>query len=384
MGQRSLRSRVEAAAEDVLATQKYVTPIDVCVRIGWIAPTHVDAWRQGRIASLDEALPVSDEKLGELIGHVRRWAADKELTPGEASYVAATRDRRELRFTADGADAGERAWRTQWFSPDLTEKQAERVTARQSKAPDLVVVQPVKDFTCAECGETGGDLLIMDNAGPLCMTCADMDHLVFLPSGDAALTRRSKKASRLSAVVVRWSRSRKRYERQGLLVEEEALARAEQECLADEDVRARRRERDAERRAVEDVEFQRRFAAEIRKLYPRCPAGRPEAIAEHAVVRGSGRVGRSAAARELDPQALTLAVVASVRHLDTDYDDLLMSGVPREDARDRIRADIDTVLAAWKVSRGSSSGARTSITRPPACRGARPMSCSSRVTCPVS
>ena len=69
--------------------------------------------------------------------------------------------------------------------------------------------------------------------------------LVFLPSGEAALTRRAKKASGLSAVVVRWSRTRKRYERQGLLVEEAALEQAEQQCLADEDARTRRRCRPA-------------------------------------------------------------------------------------------------------------------------------------------
>lgn len=87
------------------------------------------------------------------------------------------------------------------------------------------------------------------------MRCADMDHLVFLPSGDAALTRRAKANSRLSAVVVRFSRAGKRYERQGILVEEHALERAERECLADEEARARRRERDAQRRAVDDVEL---------------------------------------------------------------------------------------------------------------------------------
>jgi hypothetical protein len=41
------------------------------------------------------------------------------------------------------------------------------------------------------------------------------------------------------------------------------------------------------------------------------------------------------------------AVVASVRHLDTPYDELLMSGVRRAEARDRIRADIDRVLDRW-------------------------------------
>ncbi len=66
----------------------------------------------------------------------------------------------------------------------------------------------------------------MDEPGPVCMACANMDQLVFLPSGDAALTRRAKAASHLSAVVVRFSRSRGRYERQGILVEEAALASA--------------------------------------------------------------------------------------------------------------------------------------------------------------
>ena len=55
------------------------------------------------------------------------------------------------------------------------------------------------------------------------MACADLDRLVFLPSGDAALTRRARKHSTLSPVVLRFSRARKRHERQGLLVEEDAL-----------------------------------------------------------------------------------------------------------------------------------------------------------------
>ena len=117
------------------------------------------------------------------------------------------------------------------------------------------------------------------------MTCADMDHLVFLPSGDAALTRRAKKNSRLSAVVVRFSRTRKRYERQGLLVEEDALERAEQECLEDEESRARRRDRDAARRAGAGLEFQARIAVEIGKLFPGCPRERAEEIARHAGAR---------------------------------------------------------------------------------------------------
>jgi hypothetical protein len=219
--------------------------------------------------------------------------------------------------------------------------------SRAAGPPDLLVINPVRDWTCAQCRGTG-DLLIMDEPGPLCLACAELDHLVYLPAGDAALTRRAKKASGLSAVVVRWSRSRRRYERQGVLVEEPALEQAEQQCLADEDARMRRRDRDRERRAAEDVELAVGMAGVIRRLFPHCPAQRAEAIARHASLRGSGRVGRSAAGRSLDETAITLAVVASVRHEDTKYDSLLMSGVSREAARDRTRPAVDRVLAAWR------------------------------------
>jgi hypothetical protein len=212
---------------------------------------------------------------------------------------------------------------------------------------DLLVIQPLRDFTCASCGDHD-DLLIMDGADAICMACADLDHLVFLPSGDAALTRRAKKLSTLSAVVVRFSRSRQRYERRGLLVEPGALEQAEEQCLSDSDVRARRREREADRRAAEDVRFTNELFAQICRLFPGCPAARARRIAAHTAARGSGRVGRTAAGRAFEERAVTAAVVAAVRHEDTDYDELLMSGMARPDARDAVRSRVDSVLDRWR------------------------------------
>lgn len=111
-------------------------------------------------------------------------------------------------------------------SPQLSEAQRDRLVERQSTPPELVVIMPLKDWTCASCGGTG-DLLLMQEEGPACMACAALDHLVYLPRGDAGLTRRAHRAGELSAVVVRSSRTRKRYERQGLLVEPDTLAAAE-------------------------------------------------------------------------------------------------------------------------------------------------------------
>jgi hypothetical protein len=344
----SLGRRVEHAAEQALQGSKSVAPVDVFCGIGWLPSGAIGHWRQGRMASLDEAMSVGPEKLAETLDLLGTWARAGGLVPSEVDYLAATRDRRPLRFTAGGDRAMETACRTHWISPELSDARRDRLTERQSRAPDLVVIEPLKEFSCTGCGDTG-PYLIMEDPGPQCLTCADMDHLVFLPAGNAALSRRAKADSVLAAVVVRWSRSRKRYERQGILVEEAALERAEEQCLADAEVRQRRRERDAERRADQDLEFQGRLAKEITRRYPGCPPARAQAIAAHAAARGSGRVGRSAAARALDAEAIRLAVVASIRHEDTGYDKLLMSGMPRDVARDRVRAGIDQILDTWQA-----------------------------------
>src|SRR5688572_18742013 len=89
-----------------------------------------------------------------------------------------------------------------------------------------------RESKCDECVEDLGRqawITLEEKKGALCLTCADLDELVFLPTGDAALTRRARKHSALSAVVLKFSRASKRYERQGLLVEENAFQQAETE-----------------------------------------------------------------------------------------------------------------------------------------------------------
>ncbi len=213
----------------------------------------------------------------------------------------------------------------------------------------LVVFESVKQIHCAQCRQGPLRHLVREAGVPRCLDCADLGHLVYLPRGDAALTRRAREASSLSAVVVRFNRRRRRYERQGIMVEDPALARAERACLVDAEARARRRERDRLRRAAEDVRFTAAFAAEIRRLFPGCPPERAVAIAAHASVRGSGRVGRTAAGRALDELAVSVAVRAAVRHTDTEYDALLMAGVPRFAARARLAAQIDAILDGWRI-----------------------------------
>lgn len=216
---------------------------------------------------------------------------------------------------------------------------------------ELKVFISTRESICDECGEKLGSrawIMLAGERGALCLACADIDHLVFLPSGDPALTRRARKHSTLSAIVLKWSRARKRYEREGSLVEEAGLAKAEAECLADVDARAIRRKREESRRAELDQEYVGRFAQRVRKMFPNCPIHRERAIAEHACLKYSGRVGRSMEAKAFSEEAIRLAVAAHVRHAETPYDEMLAAGEDRGAARRRVADQVRSVLDIWK------------------------------------
>jgi hypothetical protein len=222
-------------------------------------------------------------------------------------------------------------------------------TTRSERPADIVVFAVLNATACSSCKADieKGELLRMEKEQPLCLGCADLDHLVYLPAGDPALSRRSRKHSTLWAVVVRFSRARKRYERQGLLVEGSALELAEQECLSDEEQRLRARSRAAVTRERADVRYVQAFAQRIRAAYPGCSTAEAEAIAGHACQKYSGRVGRSAAARNFGAAALTLAVAAHVRHCHSQYDKLLAQGWDRSDARQAVASVVEALLQRW-------------------------------------
>jgi len=111
-------------------------------------------------------------------------------------------------------------------------------------------------------------------------------------------------------------------------------------------VRARRKASDAERRADQDEPLARSMADGSRRLFPRCPRKRHSHRAACDVAE-NGRVGRTAAAKEMEERPLVLAVVAAVRHGYTRYDDLLMSGMERAKRSAAGRGEVDRILADW-------------------------------------
>ena len=236
--QATLAERVARAAEAALATQGYASPVDILLGTGWLYPSAVKEWQQGRIEYLDDVIQVKPSRLSQALTLLRSWATGKGLIESETEYVARTPQRQTLRFSQSGDAALEKLYRTHWISSELPEKKRERLMEKANRAPDLVVIQPVnREWKCHRCGGTG-DILVMENPGPACLNCVGLGDLEFLPAGDALLTRRVKAKSARSAVVVRFSKNRGRYERQGLLVEPKVLQQVQRDLEATASTRA--------------------------------------------------------------------------------------------------------------------------------------------------
>jgi hypothetical protein len=220
---KKLADRVAKAAEAALAAQDYVSPVDVLLRIGWLDPGAMKRWQQGQVDCLESIIQTKPPRLSEAMALIQSWAAANGLIASETSYVARTPARQTLRFSKSGNPTIEQVYRTHWVSAKLSDRKRERLAEKASRAPELVVILPLNsEWRCHRCGGTG-DLLMMETPGPACLRCVGLDDLAFLPAGDALRTRRAKASSERHAVVVRFSKSRGRYERQGLLVEPQAL-----------------------------------------------------------------------------------------------------------------------------------------------------------------
>ncbi len=182
----------------------------------------------------------------------------------------------------------------------------------------------------------------------LCLTCSPFVNYTLLPPGNVALTRRSKKHSELCGVLLFWNQRRRRYERKGQYVELQAISKAEKECAADEAERAVKNKKAALVREVHDKEYIKEFGKAIREYYPNCPTKRELEIAKHACEKYSGRVGRSASAKQFDWKMIDLAVEAHIRHVETNYDSQFGKGKRKKEIRSDLSGVIKSILASWK------------------------------------
>ena len=83
MTRQDLEQRVTRAAERALAEQRFVSAIDVLLGLGWLVPSHLERWQQGRVESLERVVQANLSKVTVAMATLRRWARGRGLNPSE-------------------------------------------------------------------------------------------------------------------------------------------------------------------------------------------------------------------------------------------------------------------------------------------------------------
>jgi hypothetical protein len=253
----SLKGRVVEAASRALGAKGWVAAVDVLVGIGWLSPGDLEAWRGGQVPYLEQTLNVGLGEINSAMRAFHAWSEAQGLRPDPVPYVVPN-TRRLLQFTKSADPSLEARYSTHWATKAFAEGKQERGEelrgseadeARSTPAERLpvpgerTVFVPLREARCNACGLDLGRraFIVLVQRQARCLKCEGLHVLVYLPSGNALLTRRAREGSASHAVVLKWSRARKRYERQGLLVEATALKDAAKELdvqirmLEDED-----------------------------------------------------------------------------------------------------------------------------------------------------
>ncbi len=213
--------RVIEAAERILDRQGRISTLDLLLALGYLRASHIRDWKRGMLPHLEQAASADPESWARAIEIFHVWAEDRGLTRTLADYPAMNRSGvRYLRFTEAGERVIEEMYRTAYISP-LGPR------AMDEEPPEMIVYSSIRESQCERCAAAmpAGSFFFLKRKQLLCLRCAGLDDLVFVPAGNARLTRNARQLSQRYAIVLRYSRGLERYERKGLLVEPHTVDR---------------------------------------------------------------------------------------------------------------------------------------------------------------
>jgi hypothetical protein len=116
---KALAARVVRAAWAALSAKGYVSPIDVLVGVGRLAPDAVERWRRGQTDYLERVVQANLSRISEAMKLFRAWAAAQGLSASRMEYLTRRPHHRALRFSKSGHPTIETSYRTHWVSPKL-------------------------------------------------------------------------------------------------------------------------------------------------------------------------------------------------------------------------------------------------------------------------
>ncbi|KAE8355953.1 hypothetical protein BDV28DRAFT_127917 [Aspergillus coremiiformis] len=185
--------------------------------------------------------------------------------------------------------------------------------------------------------------LIPRSTEPFEKNCFDREPYppgyVFVPKGDVYVTRNCRTTTKKSERIVYTVYDKTGKRTLGIRIPSDVYAAVLESAAATAETRANA----IKLRDEKDLAHSRQILC---TKFPLMPVESLEAILNHAFLKGSGRVGRTATIT--DERKADLAVEAHIRHTHTPYESMLHAGTGREEARKAVWSLIQAIKTAWE------------------------------------
>lgn len=349
----NFKEKVTKYTNDTLDQSGSVNLLFILSKMNWLNSQQLQKWQQGLYPNLEGFFQSTPQKRLEVYKIFQAETSGLTFIEAPWTFHSLLNENIKLKVLSEENEDVETLFCRHFLSKDISTRKTETLRKKLTQKPDLRVFlhEDKKALECNACHAIveKENFFYSELKKTYCLKCAELDKLAFQESGDATLSRRAKKYSQKFAEVVEFNSKKKRFERRGILVDKKAIELAQVSCSQDATERATKRIKSSEKRVQDDFDFTQEFTKSVASLFPLCPEGEVSAIAEHATVRGSGRVGRRAAAKKLDDESIRLAVIAYIRHKHTFYDRLLLNRTPKKTCRKLVQPVIEKKLKSWET-----------------------------------
>ncbi|MNC18209.1 hypothetical protein D3C75_661060 [compost metagenome] len=103
MNRQDLRKKVRLAVDALISEKGFVSPLDVFVRLGKIAPGMVEEWYCGRVPYLERVLHGNLAQFSFIMSALREKARETDLRPSYTAYMKRGKGPKQpLRFSKSG------------------------------------------------------------------------------------------------------------------------------------------------------------------------------------------------------------------------------------------------------------------------------------------
>ncbi len=132
MNRTQLKAKANAAANQLLAVQGYISAVDVLLVMGRLSKEDYERWRFRQVPHLEQVLPGSLNEHAWFCRELRAYANELGLRPSRTAYLSWGRGRRQpLRFSKYGDPQVEALFSTHYVSSAITDSQK----ARRARMP---------------------------------------------------------------------------------------------------------------------------------------------------------------------------------------------------------------------------------------------------------